>query len=340
MITISLCMIVKNEEAVLARCLDSLKPLMDEIIIVDTGSTDRTKELAARYTDKIYDFTWQDDFAAARNFAFSKASMEYIYTADADEMLDEENQHRFALLKEAMLSEIEIVQMHYLTQSSFNTVMNSSNEYRPKLYRRLRSFTWIDPIHETVRLDPLVFDSEIEVLHLPQSLHSKRDYKGFLYAYERDGLLSDKLHSMYAKELSISGTDEDYIAAIPVFSHTIASDTAETRRKEAACILAHTYRIQNLYNEFFKLTLKDMVTTPCAEICCELGQYFYDACDYEEAALWYYNAAFETPSILNVHTNGDLPLNGLADCYEKQGLMEQADKYRQQAENYQLPADS
>ena len=53
MTTFSLCMIVKNEENVLARCLDSLADLMDEIIIVDTGSTDKTKEIAARYTDKM-----------------------------------------------------------------------------------------------------------------------------------------------------------------------------------------------------------------------------------------------------------------------------------------------
>ena len=69
--TISLCMIVKNEERVLARCLDSVADLVDEIIIVDTGSTDATKEIAARYTEKIYDFVWQDHFAAARNFSFS-----------------------------------------------------------------------------------------------------------------------------------------------------------------------------------------------------------------------------------------------------------------------------
>ena len=88
MITISLCMIVKNEEAVLDRCLSSIADLMDEIIIVDTGSTDGTKAIAARYTSQIYDFRWEDDFAAARNFAFSKASMEYIYAPDADEVID------------------------------------------------------------------------------------------------------------------------------------------------------------------------------------------------------------------------------------------------------------
>ena len=100
MATISVCMIVKNEENRLAGCLDSLTCIADEIIIVDTGSMDDTKEIAAKYTDKIYDFKWIDDFAAARNFAFSKASCDYIYSADADELIDEANQFRFQQLKE------------------------------------------------------------------------------------------------------------------------------------------------------------------------------------------------------------------------------------------------
>ena len=159
MITISLCMIVKNEEnsgrkmimkrrikttiCLLAAAICFLFPLKgqaadynerekDEIITVDTGSTDSTKEKAARYTDKIYDFSWCDDFAAARNFSFSKATQEYIYAPDADEVLDDTNRRRFMMLKAALLPEIEIVQMKYITPSKFNTVQSSSSEYRPK----------------------------------------------------------------------------------------------------------------------------------------------------------------------------------------------------------------
>ena len=72
MVTISLCMIVRNEEDVLERYLKSIADVVDEIIIVDTGSVDKTKEIAKKFTDHIYDFPWVDDFSAARNFAFSK----------------------------------------------------------------------------------------------------------------------------------------------------------------------------------------------------------------------------------------------------------------------------
>ena len=72
MITISLCMIVKNEAAILARCLSAIAPAVDEIIIVDTGSSDRTKAVARKFTSHIFDFPWNDNFSDARNFSFSK----------------------------------------------------------------------------------------------------------------------------------------------------------------------------------------------------------------------------------------------------------------------------
>ena len=177
MISISMCMIVKNEQDILARCLDSYAGTYDELIIVDTGSTDNTKEIAAHYTDKIYDFEWINDFSAARNFAFSKAGCDYIFSVDADEVLDDTNNYALRELKHMLLPEIDIVQMYYVNASEYNSVYNAHKELRPKLFKRLRSFTWISPIHETVRLTPVVYDSDIEILHMQAGDHSKETFQ-------------------------------------------------------------------------------------------------------------------------------------------------------------------
>lgn len=87
--SVSLCMIVKNEEKCLERCLKSVQGKVDEIIIVDTGSNDCTKEIARKYTDQVYDFEWINDFSAARNYSLNFATSDYILHMDADEILDD-----------------------------------------------------------------------------------------------------------------------------------------------------------------------------------------------------------------------------------------------------------
>lgn len=90
---LSICIIMKDEEKVLEECLKRLQPLTQdpfcELILVDTGSSDQTKEIAARYTEKVYDFTWIKDFAAARNASIEWASGDYILVVDCDEWLEE-----------------------------------------------------------------------------------------------------------------------------------------------------------------------------------------------------------------------------------------------------------
>ena len=84
---LSLCMITKNEEQLLARCLNSIRAMVDEIIVVDTGSIDNTREIAKAFGAKIYKFKWNDDFAAARNYCLSKACGDWIFSLDADEAI-------------------------------------------------------------------------------------------------------------------------------------------------------------------------------------------------------------------------------------------------------------
>ena len=84
---ISICMIVKDEAQILEKSLAALDKYNYEIVIVDTGSKDNTKEIAFKYTDKIYDFKWANDFSLARNYSISKASNEYVLVVDADEVV-------------------------------------------------------------------------------------------------------------------------------------------------------------------------------------------------------------------------------------------------------------
>ena len=331
MATISLCMIVKNEEKVLARCLDSVRELMDEIIIVDTGSQDRTKEIAARYTDKLFDFTWIGDFSAARNFAFSKATCDYIYSADADEVLDQENQEKFRNLKEALVPEVEIVQMYYGNQLSFGTVYNFDRELRPKLFKRLRSFQWIEPVHETVRLLPVVYDSDIEITHLPEQSHAGRDLKIFGDMTARGEELSSRLFDFYARELFISGAASDFAQTEEYFTKIADSgETTQDQLKAALCIVVKAAALREDYLKMYRYAMKDIASEGVSEVCCQLGQYYMERKEYQEAAIWFYNAAYEAQSVLDIRCNKEIPLEGLAKCYEVMGMEEQAQQYRKE----------
>jgi len=341
-------MIVKNEEDILARCLDSVADIMDEIIIVDTGSTDGTKKVAARYTDKIYDFEWISDFAAARNFAFAKAGCEYIYSADADEVMDEVNRQRFKDLKKSLDGEVELVQMYYVNQLKFGTVYNFDREYRPKLFKRKRNFVWIDPIHETIRLEPVIFDSEIEIIHEPKESHAGRDLAIFRRITGGDhpgatapplqgGELSKRLHNLYARELFIVGEDSDFLQAEAYFEAAAgAPDTTLEQVKESACVVAKAARLRGDYQKFFKFALKDIGSEGCSEMCYELGEYYREQGDMNEAVMWFFNAAFETSSILDIKRSGVIPLTALAECYGELGMKEEAAEYRRQAGEWKV----
>lgn len=331
MITISLCMIVKNEEKILARCLDSVAGLADEIIIADTGSTDATKEIARRYTEHVFDFPWVDDFSAARNFVFSKATMEYIYSADADEVLSPENWEKFRLLKETLLPEIEIVQMKYANQLQYGTVYNYDEEYRPKLFKRKRDFVWEEPIHETVRLSPVIYDSDIVITHLPEESHAKRDLESFHRHCTKGYRLSKRLHGLYARELMLAGDGEDFARAADVFFASAADNTRDSEEMaQACCVAAKAARLAGDVVTFFKYTSKVIAEEACSEICCEMGHFYEDNEDWEEAAVWYYNAVYETSPILNLQAGGRESLEGLIHCYEQLGCPEQVQVYREE----------
>ncbi len=329
--TISCVMIVKNEERILGRCLDSIRDLMDEIIIVDTGSSDGTKEVAKKYTDKIYDFAWTGNFSDARNFAFSKATMDYIYSADADEVLDETNHVKFRALKDMLPEEVEIVQMKYSGQLQHSTVYNFDEEYRPKLFKRLRKFVWQDPVHEMIRLDPVVYDSEVTICHMPEKSHGSRDLAIFLKTTQSGEKLSKRLFGMYVRELFIAGSDDDFRDALSYFVACAADTEMDPDDVNKAClVIAHTARLHGDIVMFFKYITKLMATDATSEVCLELGQFYERIQDYEEAAIWYYNAAFETLPAIVITSSGKDAAEGLKRVYDRMGMPEVGQEFAKQ----------
>ena len=97
-------------------------------------------------------------------------------------------------------------------------------------------------------------------------------------------------------------------------------------------------RLRGDYLKMYRYAMKDIAGDGVSEVCFELGEYYFGRQEYEEAAVWFYNAAYETQSILNARRGGDMAILRLADCYEAMGIAEQAEDYRAQAAAWRLPS--
>ncbi|MDQ0891978.1 glycosyltransferase involved in cell wall biosynthesis [Paenibacillus sp. V4I9] len=152
---LSLCMIVKNEEKVLERCLLSVKTLVDEIIVVDTGSTDQTKAIAVRHTDKVYDFSWTNDFSAARNESIRHAAGRWILILDADEYVQptDHDKLRKYLLEYKSNRPCGFVLNIMNFGGSGNDESNVTESTGARLFLNGKSIRYIEPIHEQLTSD-------------------------------------------------------------------------------------------------------------------------------------------------------------------------------------------
>jgi glycosyltransferase involved in cell wall biosynthesis len=152
---LSLALIAKNEEEVIGRVLMCAQLVCDELIVVDTGSTDRTVERAEAAGARVHRFEWCDDFAAARNFAFSKCSGDWILWLDADDLITAEDAQRFRQLKAALDDQaVDVVFCAY--QLAFGAAGECTTwNLRERLIRRGAGLVWDYPIHSALRL-PMV----------------------------------------------------------------------------------------------------------------------------------------------------------------------------------------
>lgn len=196
---LSICMIVKNEESILRHSLESIKNIADEIIILDTGSTDSTKAIAQDYTDQVYDFEWKDDFGGARNQSVMYAKGEYILRWDADWILRSEGVDIINSLKINHFEGFDLINFRFNVEfevANDGDYLVESNrkvlEYIPLYFIYKKSkFHWESPIHNRIVLNKEYKEystsshMEVEVDHLKDPINKQHRYKQTRHILEK-----------------------------------------------------------------------------------------------------------------------------------------------------------
>ncbi len=338
MASVSLCMIVKNEEDVLGRCLESVSHLVDEIVIADTGSTDRTVEIARRYTEQVYGFPWRDDFAAARNFSFSKASMEYCLWLDADDVIEPEDREKFRRLKESLSPDTDIVMLRYHTAFD-ETGSPSFTYYRERLIRRETGFAWQGAIHEAIVPAGKVIYNETAVSHRKTGPGDPdRNLRIFERLLREKGVLGPRDQFYYARELAAHGRDPEAAVVLKEFLDSgkgWVENEIEACRDLSACFS----RLGQPEKSFSALLRSLRFGPPRAEVCCDLGAFFCERSDFSTAAYWYKQALNCTRNdtaggFVIPDCYGYLPCLQLCLCLYQLGDFAGAEEYNRRAGEY------
>lgn len=331
MITISLCMIVKDEEAVLGRLLSSVAGIADEIIIVDTGSADHTREIAEGFTPLVYDFPWQDDFAAARNYAFSLGTKDYLLWLDADDVILPTAREKLLKLKKTLSPDTDIVMLPY--ETAFDSQGRATfSYYRERLIKNHAGFRWEGEIHEVITPRGNIIYGDAAITHQKLKVadpdRNLRIFKGML---AQGKTLSPRHQFYYGRELYYHGEEEEAIEIFEKFLQDPAGwqeNKIECVRQLAACYL-HRGKEEQAMTTLLRSLLWDR---PRAEVCCDLGSCFLAKEQYDQSIFWYELAA-ATPreDDKGGFVLGDcydlIPYLQLSVCYDRIGNSEKALHY-------------
>ena len=292
LITVSLCMIVKNEEETLAKCLDSVYDLVDEINIVDTGSTDKTIEVAKKYTNRIFSFPWTGKFKDARNKSFEYATKDYIFYLDADDILLEEDRKKLIELKHSLDNTVDAVSMFYQTLDEYEQVILTYR--RNRLVKRERNFLWHGDAHNYLQVEGNIYLADIAVTHKKRTHAVGRNLNIYQNKLAVNEKLSARDYFYYGNELRENGL---YKEAIEAYTKNISIKSGWKEDKIFACIFrADCYGIvgetrQQIASLLDALLLSDSLKP---EICCRIGQCLQKKQQYD-AAIWWYQLALNIP---------------------------------------------
>ncbi len=327
-------MIVKDEEEVLARCLGGIAPLVDEIVIADTGSSDGTEKIARAYGAHVYSFPWTDDFAAARNFAFSKGTGDYLLWLDADDVIPPESAALFPALKELLGNERpDMVMCPYDIAGSGGTP--AFTFYRERLLRREAGFVWQGRVHECIPPRGKTVRYGFRVLHLGSNKPRGARNLHIFQKWAKEQPLGARELCYYGKELYYNGL---YTEAEAVLGEMLRGEGWYVNKIEACKTLALVYEARgDRENAFLALLRSFRYGEPRASVLCMLARLFAQEKKWREAAVWYEGAL-----VCRDHAEeGDLeepacralfPYLGLVRCFYFLGDRERAKFFHQKTE--------
>lgn len=292
---LSVCMIVKNESQVLERCLKKVKKFADEIVIVDTGSSDNTKEIAKKFTPLVLNYDWNKDFSAARNFAFKNASGKYLMWIDADDVVDDENVKKIIELKKHLTADTYMVKY----QIAFDEKNNPTFEYyRERIVRNTKQAKFCGFVHEVITPFGQIEYTDIAIKHQKPKQHidAKRNLNLYRYHIKNGEKLSAREMFYYARELYYNGY---YVSTIVALKKYLKMENKFFPNEiDAYVIISDCYLYFNDTKNSKKYLLKSLgISAPNALICCKLGNLCIKEKDYRSAIFWF-KSALLTPKAL------------------------------------------
>lgn len=280
--TISLCMIVRNEEEVLERCLNSVKKLCDEIIIVDTGSSDKTIEIARKFTDKIYHFEWCEDFAKARNYAFSKATSDYVMWLDADDVVPKQSLKKLIELKSNMCADVYMLKYDI----AFENGKPTFSYFRERILKNCHLAKWEGCVHECITPFGKIERLNISIWHKKiKACQSDRNYKIYKQIAKKRPL-SPRETYYFARELF---DHKKYNQSVKMLTKFINSGKGWIENViDAWFLMSKCYHILGeKEKEFESLFASFKYDIPRANACCHLGDLYLTEKRYQIAIYWY-----------------------------------------------------
>ena len=336
---ISVCIISKNESKSIGMCLEALKNMPVEIVVVDTGSTDNTVSIAKNYTDKVFSFEWCDDFSEARNYAAKMASNNYIVALDCDEFIEKFSTVEVVNFLKSNPLGVGTITLENLVHSG--TTVSKAFADVGRVYDR-RFCHFVNRVHE--QIEPIGKGTKIIGKLSATGIHVG-------YLLDKDAAKNKNERNIRLLLMEIEENDKD-----PYVFYQLAHSYSAIGMKEEAYVarkkaLALNPSPKNPYVE-------DLVREYC-DSCMEHGafedalvieNYYDDMCDsadymFELGQVYFANGriddsllAFEAATVApNVHAEGAntfFPLHAMSVIYESLGNMEKAKACEDKAQEY------